>query len=199
MRELQDRTVEQRDREVRDGYGRQIPWLDSVGRGCRNASYAPYYGRGLIQLTHLPNYRAYGAFRGWRGQLADGGRYPDLGWDPDLRIANNDFACADSAGFYWTCPAINAAGEHINRRADSGTLIDDIVSVSRAINGNVAVQKINGLDIRIQMVAYLKRVLSDEEWKRSEQLTFTWRNRSRPTPFTAVQHTIDVILERQKP
>ena len=67
--------------------------------------YQPYYGRGLIQLTHLVNYKSYGSFRAF----ADGNsplKFNGLGWDPDVLIAkdndgnHNTSNCVDSACFY---------------------------------------------------------------------------------------------------
>lgn len=168
-----------------------------------NASYAPWFGRGLIQLTHLRNYQEYGRFRGWIAQPGINLAYAPLGWDPDQRITQSDFACADSAGFYWVCVRINAIANHMNSPADQGITPTDVLAVSRGVNGNVTVERVNGLDIRIQLTTFLKYVLLEEVLPSTvpptEAITFTWRGRSRPRPFTPAQHTLNVILTPQKP
>lgn len=177
-----------------------------VEGGGENASYAPWYGRGLIQLTHLGNYQEYGRFRAFPAEQNIQAQYSALGWNPDTLIAQNDANCADSAGFYWVCPIINASKTHMGRLADPGLSVTEVLAVSRGINGNVAVQKVNGLDIRNQLVVYIKYVLMDDIFPANPTgevptvpLSFTWRNRSSPTPFTAVQHNINVILTPQRP
>lgn len=175
-----------------------------VEGGGENQPYAPWYGRGLIQLTHLANYQEYGRFRAFPAQPGIPPLYSALGWNPDTQISQSDVNCADSAGFYWACPTINAMHRHMSRMADIGINPTDVLAVSRGINGNVAVQKVNGLDIRTQLAVYLKYVLMDDvlpsaTGQPTESITFTWRNRSSPTPFTAVNHTINVLLSPQRP
>lgn len=176
-----------------------------VEGGGANQPYAPWFGRGLIQLTHLANYQEYGRFRAFPAQPAVPQMYSALGWNPDVRIAQSDVNCADSAGFYWVCVTINAMHKHMSRMADVGIDASDVLAVSRGINGNVAVQKVNGLDIRNQLAVYLKYVLMDDvlpavqAGQPTEALTFTWRNRSTPAPFTAAEHIINVLLTRQRP
>jgi predicted chitinase len=168
-----------------------------------NAAYAPWYGRGLIQLTHLANYQEYGRFRGWGVQPGLSPVFAQLGWDPDQRLGRSDFACADSAGFYWICTQINAIQTHMNSPADAGISVADVLAVSRGVNGNVRVHLVNGLDIRIQLAVFLRYVLMDDLLPSgnppTESVTFTWRNRSRPRPLSAVQHTLNVILTPQRP
>lgn len=176
-----------------------------VEGGGVNQPYAPWFGRGLIQLTHLANYQEYGRFRAFPIQAGVPQTYSALGWNPDMQIAQSDANCADSAGFYWVCITINAMQRHMSRMADVGVDSTDVLAVSRGVNGNVAVQKVNGLDIRNQLAVYLKYVLMDhilptvQAGQPTETLTFTWRNRSTPTPFTAVEHTINVLLTSQRP
>lgn len=165
--------------------------------------YAPWFGRGLIQLTHLTNYTEYGMFRAFPVQATQPSPYGPLGWNPDVQITQSDANCADTAGFYWVCVTINAVHKHMSKMADRGVGVTDVLAVSRGINGNVAVHKVNGLDVRTQLAVYLKCVLMDGPPSQSvpptELLTFTWRNRSSPMPYTAVDHTINVILTPQRP
>ncbi len=175
-----------------------------VEGGGENQPYAPWFGRGLIQLTHLANYQEYGRFRAFPVQSGVPQTYSALGWNPDVQITQSDANCADSAGFYWVCTTINAMRRHMSRMADVGVDPTDVLAVSRGINGNVAVEKVNGLDIRNQLTVYLKYVLADnilptvQAGQPTEMLTFTWRNRSTPAPFTAVEHTINVPLTSQR-
>ncbi|CAE6872439.1 M23 family metallopeptidase [Paraburkholderia domus] len=60
------------------------------GNGSQ-ATYAPWYGRGVIQLTFEENYKRYGDFKGWHASPAS---YRDS-LEADL------FRASDSAGFYW--------------------------------------------------------------------------------------------------
>jgi hypothetical protein len=79
-----------------------------------NLSYAPWYGRGVIQLTHEENYSRYGKFRGWVGSAAS---YRDS-LETDLARA------CDSAGFYWVSCAKPTGREHnINSDADAVPVI----------------------------------------------------------------------------
>lgn len=177
-----------------------------VEGGGSDRAYAPWYGRGLIQLTHLGNYQEYGRFRAFAGEGGLPPAYQPLGWNPDARILQNDANCADSAGFYWVCTLINALHKHMSRMADMGLAPSEVLAVSRGINGNVAVQKVNGLDIRNQLVVFLKYILMDNVLPTPEKpgasavepLTFVWRNRSSPPPFVPMQHSINVILTPQR-
>ena len=88
--------------------------------------------------------------------------------------------CADTAGFYWASPAA-ANG---NERADGGVALGNMVSVSGFINGpGLAVHKLNGLDMRIGILLYLKYLLLDEvRTAATETLTFNWRRNSAKEP-----------------
>lgn len=77
------------------------------GSGTR---YAPWYGRGFLQLTWEGNYRNYGDFRGWGAQPASTFR--------DSLELNNSRAI-DSAGYYWiTCAKVRSSAVCISRYAD---------------------------------------------------------------------------------
>lgn len=181
--------------------------------------YSPYYGRGLIQLTHLETYQRYGRFR----TLSDAAcpqMYRELGWDPDARIARDNAGhfdalnCADSACFYvfWRVNMLN----HL----DHGVSQDDATIASKDVNGYVAIQHLNGLDRRLQAVLYLKTVLLDElRAGDSYRLTFHWRRSSELEVFLDANgnpimdphthqvkrgyiagiHTIDAPLTPQRP
>ncbi|WP_245001896.1 M23 family metallopeptidase [Cupriavidus pinatubonensis] len=77
--------------------------------------YAPWYGRGIIQLTHEENYKRYGDYRGWFGTTPASYR-DSLETDPAR--------AADSAGFYWVCCAKPKGREHnIHVEADDHPII----------------------------------------------------------------------------
>jgi predicted chitinase len=77
--------------------------------GGAQAHYAPWYGRGVIQLTFEENYKRYGDFRKWVG--------PTSGYRDSLET-DLSRAC-DSAGFYWvSCAKPAAANHNINVEAD---------------------------------------------------------------------------------
>jgi hypothetical protein len=81
--------------------------------------------------------------------------------------------CADSAGFYWVCPEITATGENGLTISDAGFTVKNITHASRLVNGNVAPENINGLDVRLQLSVFLKYVLLDLiPDKDSELITF---------------------------
>lgn len=64
--------------------------------GGPSLRYAPWYGRGIMQLTWEDNFTRYGSYRGWQNQSA--AHYRDL--------LENDIAVAcDSGGFYWVSGA----------------------------------------------------------------------------------------------
>lgn len=192
--------------------------------GGENQSYAPYYGRGLIQLTHLRNYQKYGRYRDFpRLHPTANPTFSALTWDPDVLIATSQTVfdatnSADTAAFYWTSPAANNG----NRRADGGSDLADIVSLSKFVNGNFSEEKLNGLDHRIGIFVYLKYILLDlvRPPGATETLTFTWRRNSNKEPvfqadgvtpvidpatgaqkraFIRVNHTLALPLDHQKP
>ncbi|MGF6410499.1 hypothetical protein [Paraburkholderia sp. MM5482-R1] len=189
--------------------------------GGERQHYNPYYGRGLIQLTHLENYKPYGNFRKFQsGAVPE--KFHALGWDPDALIAKdnnggqNTDNCVDSACFY--VAKRNGMLSHV----DAGVTQDDAIRASKDVNGYVAIENLNGLDVRLQSVVYLRNILTDEIFK-SEQviITFEWRRNSQREPVLDAQgspvmeghpphqrpkkkfyktiHTITASIERQIP
>jgi len=161
------------------GYLRLMKESDSKdGSYLRGKAYYPYYGRGLIQLTWAENYKKYGEFRGFRKTEASPATYHEAGWNPDMLLVTsnsnyNAANCADSAGYY----IAGYAG--MVMKMDQGISVDDVIAVSRCVNGNVAVQNINGLDGRLQSVFFIRDVLLDlASEATSEVLHFTWRRNS---------------------
>jgi hydroxyethylthiazole kinase len=192
--------------------------------GGSTKSYAPFFGRGLIQLTRLANYRAYGTYRAFpTTHPTTNPAFVALGWDPDTLIASSQavfdaVSSADTAGFYWLTHSTTNNGLS---RSDAGTGLTEIVSVSKYVNGNVSIQNLNGLDHRIGHFLYLKYVLMDlvRPASNTERLTFTWRRHSAQEPvldaagnpvlvpgtttpkkqFVAGAHSVDFPLEHQRP
>lgn len=103
---------------------------------------------------------------------------------------------------------------------DAGTSIENAAGVSRDVNGDVAIENLNGLDVRIQSLFYLKDVFFNEIAAAPQiSIAFTWRRSSNKEPvlnsqgqsimsgnppkpklaYRAGQHIIDVPLQRQKP
>jgi len=191
--------------------------------GGENQSYSPYYGRGLIQLTWLANYKLYGNFRKLSTPSTPQ-KFHELGWDPDVLIARNVSGdhnyknCADSACFYIV------QKKNMLSHLDAGVEQNNAIAASRDVNGNVAIQNLNGLDARLQSVIYLKNILLDYPRKGDAQsLTFEWRRNSQKEPvldqnghpvmipqpppkpplvkkkFYLGTHTINVSLVHQKP
>ena len=184
---------------------------NTAGTYLRGQPYWPYYGRGLIQLTWLDKYQEYGRFRAFP-RTESAGTYAALGWNPDDLIAasNSSFNrgnCSDSACFF----VVSKTG--MLRAMDRGIATDDAVDVSRYVNGRVAIQNLNGLDIRLQSILFLRDVLLDRPADDlTESLTFTWRRSSEKEPtgrtnargqperaFVTRVWTIDVPLEKQRP
>ena len=77
--------------------------------GGGQASYAPWFGRGVIQLTFEENYKRYGQFKGWNDAPSN---YRDS-------LGTNLMTASDSAGFYWISCAKPVGHTHnINVEAD---------------------------------------------------------------------------------
>jgi predicted chitinase len=171
--------------------------------------YAPWFGRGLIQLTHLANYQWYGTYRGFPTQLTTG-QYALLGWDPDAKISQNDVNCADTA-VYWLNPSATAIGHNILKDADQGLTLANSMQTARGTNGNVATKNLNGLDGRLQTAVYLKYALLDYvSVQNQEELVFAWRKSSVKTGTVTVNgqvkhvyedgtHTINVNIKLRRP
>lgn len=187
--------------------------------GGEDKSYSPYYGRGLIQLTHLENYKKYGEFRRLSSSNP-AAAFQELGWDPNEIIAKDNDGhhsyvnCVDSAGFYV------AKRSNMLSHLDSGTSQQDAITVSKDVNGYVAIENLNGLDLRLQSVIYLRSILLDEIFDGgSVSITFDWRRNSQKEPvldaqghpvltgnpprpkkkFYIATHHINVSLDRQRP
>jgi len=195
------------------GYLRLMKESDSEdGSYLRGKAYYPYYGRGLIQLTWAESYKKYGEFRRFRITEVSPATYHAAGWNPDtlLVTSNSNYNaanCADSAGYY----IAGYAG--MIKKMDQGISIDDSIAVCRCVNGNVAVQNINGLDSRLQSVLIIKDVLLDMVTEAtSEVMRFTWRRNSQQEPtgklnkdgkpikaFIARTWDMEVSLTKQRP
>jgi predicted chitinase len=187
--------------------------------GGETAGYSPYYGRGLVQLTHLENYKSYGEFRNFK-RTFPATTFPSLGWDPNVLIARDNRGgrnaenCVDSACFYLVKRA------NMLNHLDGGISQSDAITVSKDVNGYVSIENLNGLDARLQSVVYLKYILLEEVTRGThERINFAWRRNSRKeavldaqgrpisngNPRRPVmkyhlgQHMIDVPLDRQKP
>ena len=195
------------------GYLRLMKESDSKdGSYLRGKAYYPYYGRGLIQLTWAENYKKYGEFRGFRKTEVSPATYHEAGWNPDtlLVTSNSNYNaanCADSAGYY----IVGYTG--MIKKMDQGISVDDVIAVSRCVNGNVATQNINGLDGRLQSVFFIRDVLLDLVTEATSQvLHFTWRRNSQQEPtgklnkkgkpikaFIARDWDMTVSLTKQRP
>ena len=144
-------------------------------------SYYPYYGRGLIQLTWKETYKDYGEFRNFP-KTNPTGIFKFIGWDPDVLIANNNENyhsnnCADSA-----CWFVNHKPRML-ASVDHGISQSDAVTVSRFVNGNVDIQNLNGLEIRVQSLMFLRDALLNMPADASiEAISLSWRRKSQPEP-----------------
>jgi predicted chitinase/plastocyanin len=102
--------------------------------GGENASYAPYYGRGLIQLTTESNYKAFGKRINEDVYTTDENR---------KKIEKNPYAVM-SAGFYWENTKLNSNSDN-----------DDFIQICRSVNGGF-----NGFEDRLK---YLKNAFKTFE------------------------------------
>jgi hypothetical protein len=106
----------------------------------------------------------------------------EVGWNPDELIArtNTDYNatnCADSACYY----VISKSG--MVAKMDHGIAQTDAVAVSKCVNGNVAIEKLNGLEVRLQSVIFLRDVLLDANSDTlTETMVFLWRRNSEKEP-----------------
>lgn len=182
--------------------------------GGERASYSPYYGRGLIQLTHFGNYEQYGKFRNFVHENA-GAIYAKLGWNPDDLIAKDNNGnhnydnCVDSACYYIV------QRHNMLMHLDAGASQDAAIIASKDVNGYVAIENLNGLDVRLQSVVYLRNILLDDLFDADRvRISFDWRRNSQKEPvisadgnpiagkkkmkFYKTTHSIEASLLRQK-
>lgn len=109
----------------------------TVEYGGKNARYAPWYGRGLIQVTWEENYRA---FYKWAQEK---GLNP-----PDFTSAEGREQAARfpwaflGAVWYWSAHRLNELADR-----------DDVRAITKKINGGY-----NGLDDRIKYLAAAKKI-----------------------------------------
>ncbi|NIF55483.1 M23 family metallopeptidase [Burkholderia sp. Ax-1724] len=150
--------------------------------GGEHKHYNPYYGRGLIQLTLKENYEAYGKFRKFPTGNAPA-QFSAIGWDPNALIARNNEGdhncdnCVDSSCFY----VANRAG--MLGHMDAGVTQNDAAVVSGDVNGHVSIENLNGYDVRLQAILYMRKVLLDDVFPgNSIPLTFVWRRNSAKEP-----------------
>ena len=92
--------------------------------GGERARYAPYYGRGPMQLTGKANYERYEAYSGI--EVVD---------HPDLLL--EDAAAIDSAIWFWSTNCLNTVADRLENELNRRATFDII---SRRINGSGAPQ-----------------------------------------------------------
>ena len=91
---------------------------------------------------------------------------------PSTRVSTLNSAC---------CFVINTPG--MLKAIDNGIAQSDAITVSKFVNGNVPIQKLNGLDVRLQSVLFLRDALLDLPADTlTETLTFDWRRNSAQEP-----------------
>lgn len=155
--------------------------------------YSAFYGRGVLQLTWVGNYRDYGKYRGssalqnntgayierltpnhpritktsqhWTGNPADGATQITWGprYDPDI-IATNPYNACDSGGFYWVSKH-HSGTININRVCDQDFTPATVGRVSVLVNGGG-----NGYYERQAYAAYNYRHLSDSVESTTESI-----------------------------
>ena len=181
-------------------------------QGGEHMAYNPYYGRGLIQLTFLENYQRYGTFRGFRVGSELPREFAALGWDPNLLLAADNRGnhhpenCAVSAVFYVV------QKRRMLTHMDEGAAQEHTISVSKDVNGYVAIENLNGLEVRLQSAIYLQMILLDTVFTdATANLRFDWRRSSVAESvvnadgavirkkFYVSRHSVSVALDRQKP
>ncbi len=109
-----------------------------------------YRGRGLIQLTHDYNYKKF------KEALKDNSKIEDF----VPRVAKEINLACQASGYYWK--NIGAKTGNINQYADK----DDILTVSREINGYVQVPY--GFNDRKLFTTILKKVMNYEQCKNNK-------------------------------
>lgn len=129
---------------------------------AEDARYAPYVGRGLIQITWQDKYEAYRSFC-----------LLPMTFDIEL-IATDQHHAGNSSGFYWVSkefyePA-RVAAINLSRLADLGTDVDSIGRLCLWVNGGG-----NHYDHRHIHVLFIKNVLDDiprEKVSKTETVNF---------------------------
>ncbi|MFU3247333.1 hypothetical protein [Pseudomonas paraeruginosa] len=161
--------------------------------------YAAFYGRGIMQLTWVGNYRSYGAYRSLPNHVGayqerltpaapritntsthytahpdDGGQLIQWAprYDPDIVATDPELAC-DSGGFFWVSKH-HAGSTNINRICDENYTTEEVGRVNRLVNGGG-----NGYHERQAYVAYLIRYLTDDTATAEETEIQTPRSRVR--------------------
>lgn len=130
-----------------------------------------FRGRGLIQVTHddwgyLPYYKYLNPSCTEKTNPID---RTTLFYKNTLKpfstllATNISYAC-DSAGWKWKYEGVPSVGKNINLLADS----DDVMKVSKAINGDVKGQVPNGFTERKQFTDILKKVMNYEQCKNNK-------------------------------
>ncbi|WP_287879519.1 M23 family metallopeptidase [Aquitalea sp.] len=153
-----------------------------------DAKYAPWYGRGIIQLTLKETYEKYGNFIKFPPSNYIPPIFENLTWNPDVEIAKyngwrvpmsvNKFGCADSGGFYM-------AMRNGHRLLDRGFSINDCIEISKLVNGDVSLQNLNGLDGRLSSLVYELWIFNDYLIPQTDyMLEFDWRKSSKKEKHT---------------
>lgn len=116
--------------------------------GADGATYAPYIGRGLIQITWRDKYEDYQSFAGL-----------DNSFNIEL-IATDTHHAGNSSGFYWVSKGFKEPLRHssinLSRLADGGLSTDCIGKLCLWINGGG-----NHYDHRHIHCKFIDRILSD--------------------------------------
>jgi hypothetical protein len=81
------------------------------------------------------------------------GQFSNFGWDPCTKIAlsNTNYNaenCADSACFYV------ASHASMVKKIDHGIAQSDAIAGGKFVNGDVAIQNLNGLEVRLQCMLF---------------------------------------------
>ncbi|WP_103706715.1 M23 family metallopeptidase [Paraburkholderia eburnea] len=146
--------------------------------------YGPFYGRGVMQLTWVGNFEAYGTYRAipnnttgsyverlpgsqhritatsqhYSANPSDGGHLMlwSPRYDPDIIAENAEYAC-DSGGFYWVSKSFSQGLLDINRVSDKNFSASNVGFINRLVNGGG-----NGYYERQAYSVFISRVLGDE-------------------------------------
>ena len=102
----------------------ETAWWDRMEeRGGRNLRYAPWYGRGFLQLTNSDgqftpnsNYAKYFAFRGRSVTHVPANQLTV--WQD--AVASNDYDAPNSAGAYWSWNRGNAEADNVSPNTRRG-------------------------------------------------------------------------------